>query len=129
MDGAEVEARALAHSYIGTEHILLALLREPESRAARALASLGVTYEKVTAAVARMMGRGVEVDALPPAFTGKAQEAVDLAAREASGQGLERADTEHILLALVQDPRGAATRILVQLDAEPAMIRAALGRA
>lgn len=106
----------------------MALLRESESRAGQALASLGVTHENITAAVVRMMGRGVEAEDRTPGFTGKAQDAVELAAREASAQGLERADTEHILLALVQDPRGAATRILVQLDAEPEMIRAALGR-
>ena len=77
-----------------------------------------------------MMGMGVESDpgsdAGEPLFTGRAQEVIDLARQEASSRGQEPAGTEHILLALVAERDGAAVRILVQLDADPATIRAAL---
>jgi ATP-dependent Clp protease ATP-binding subunit ClpC len=123
---AHEEARALCHSYVGTEHILLGLLRERDGVAASALASLDVTYERVRVAVVRMMGLGVEdvVGELP--FTGPANEAIERAEREASMLGSERVGTEHILLSLIRDPSGAAARILVQIDADPAAIRAAV---
>jgi ATP-dependent Clp protease ATP-binding subunit ClpC len=124
---AHEEAQALRHSYVGTEHILLGLLREHDGAAATVLASLDVTHERVRMAAVRMMGLGVEdaVGELP--FTRPANEAIERAAREASVLGSERVGTEHILLALTRDPAGAAARILIQLDADSAAIRAALG--
>ena len=124
---AHEEARALRHSYVGTEHMLLGLLREDKGAAATALASLDVTHERVRIAVVRMMGRGVEDAASELPFTGPANEAIERASREASVLGSERVGTEHILLALTRDPAGAAARILLQLDADPAAIRVALG--
>jgi ATP-dependent Clp protease ATP-binding subunit ClpC len=125
---ANDEARALHHSYIGTEHILLGLLRAQDGAAASVLSSLEVTYDQVRVWVVRMMGTGVgEVgDELP--FTGAANEAVDRASREAAVLGAEEIGTEHILLALTRDPAGAAGRILRQLDVEPATVREAIGR-
>jgi ATP-dependent Clp protease ATP-binding subunit ClpC len=124
---AHEEARTLRHSYVGTEHILLGLLRERDGLAATTLASFEVTYERVRLAVVRMMGLGVEDATGELPFTGPASEAIERAGREASTLGSERVGTEHILLALTRDPAGAAPRILVQLDADPAAIRAALG--
>jgi ATP-dependent Clp protease ATP-binding subunit ClpC len=124
---AHEEARALRHSYVGTEHILLGLLREQDGAAAIALGSLDVHHERVRIAVVRMMGRGVEDAAAELPFTGPANEAIERASREASVLGSKRVGTEHILLALTRDPAGAAARILLQIDADPAAIRAALG--
>jgi ATP-dependent Clp protease ATP-binding subunit ClpC len=124
---AHEEARTLRHSYVGTEHILLGLLRERDGLAATTLASFEVTYERVRLAVVRMMGLGVEDATGELPFTGPASEAIERAGREASTLGSERVGTEHILLALTRDPAGAAPRILVQLDADPGAIRAALG--
>jgi ATP-dependent Clp protease ATP-binding subunit ClpA len=85
-----------------------------------------------------MMGVGVEPtpdsgsdsdsdsDSGGPTFTGRAQDAIDLARREADRRGKADVGTEHILLALVEERDGAAVRILQQLDADPATIRAAL---
>ena len=86
-----------------------------------------MTHAQVQTAVVRMMGRGVA----PPGddqlvFTGRAEDVVEQARREAAGAGREQADTEHLLLALMQERDGAAVRILRQLDADPAAIRAAL---
>jgi ATP-dependent Clp protease ATP-binding subunit ClpC len=113
---------------VGTEHILLALLREDGGTAAAVLKTSGVTYDDVRAAVIRMMGMGVEADPVSgePMFTGRAQDAIDLAGQEASSRGQDQAGTEHILLALIAERDGAAVRILYQLDADPAAIRAAL---
>jgi ATP-dependent Clp protease ATP-binding subunit ClpC len=113
---------------VGTEHILLALLGEDDGTAARVLNSSGVTYEQVRVAVIRMMGMGAETDpgADEPSFTGRAQDVIDLAQQEASRRGQDPAGTEHILLALVAERNGAAVRILLQLDADPAAIRSAL---
>jgi ATP-dependent Clp protease ATP-binding subunit ClpC len=113
---------------VGTEHLLLALLGEDGGTAAGVLKSSGVTYEQVRTAVIRMMGTGAEADpaAEEPSFTGPAQRALDLAQQEASSRGEDPAGTEHILLALVAEGDGAAVRILLQLDADPAAIRSAL---
>ncbi len=124
---AHEEARTLRHSYVGTEHIMLGLLRERDGLAATTLASFEVTHDRVRLAVVRMMGLGVEDATGELPFTGPASEAIERAGREASVLGSERVGTEHILLALTRDPAGAAPRILVQLDADPAAIRAALG--
>jgi ATP-dependent Clp protease ATP-binding subunit ClpC len=79
-------------------------------------------------AVIRMMGQGVEsgADAEGPAFTGPAEDAIELARRQASRRGQDQVGTEHLLLALVQERNGAAVRILLGLDADPDAIRAAL---
>jgi ATP-dependent Clp protease ATP-binding subunit ClpC len=124
---AHEEARTLHHSYVGTEHILLGLLRDRGGVAATVLASLDVTHDRVRAAVVRMMGVGVEDAAGELPFTGAASEAIDRAQREASALGSERVATEHILLALMRDPSGAAARILLlHLDVDPAAVRSAV---
>jgi ATP-dependent Clp protease ATP-binding subunit ClpA len=73
---------------------------------------------------------GVGADPAPgveePTFTGRAQDALELAGREASRRGQSQTGTEHILLALVGERDGASVRILQQLDADPAAIRSAL---
>jgi ATP-dependent Clp protease ATP-binding subunit ClpC len=111
---------------VGTEHILLALLRGEKGTAAGVLKSSGTGYEQVRAAVIAMMGLGVEATPGEPSFTGRAQDVIKLAEQEASRGGQDQAGTEHILLALVQERDGAAVRILRQLDADPAAIRSAL---
>jgi ATP-dependent Clp protease ATP-binding subunit ClpC len=120
------EARELRHSFIGTEHILLALFRAPEGTAAQVLASFGVTHAQVRTAVVRMMGLGLEPPEGELALTGPAQDVLDRARREASIRDERQVGTEHILLALVHKRDGAATRILLQLDADPTDIRSAL---
>jgi ATP-dependent Clp protease ATP-binding subunit ClpC len=120
------EAHALRHSYVGTEHLLLALLRDQDSVAARTLASLGIPYADVRTAVVRMLGTGVdeEPDELP--LTSQAERAVELAEREAADRGQAPADTQHLLLALASGAAGAAGRILLQLDADGQTIAAAI---
>jgi ATP-dependent Clp protease ATP-binding subunit ClpC len=90
------------------------------------LASLGVSHRHVHTAVLRMMGLGVESPGSELLFTAQAEDVIDRARREASIRSQPLVGTEHILLALIQEPNGAAARILVELDADPAAIRAAL---
>src|SRR6478672_3589538 len=80
---AQDEARALKHNYIGTEHILLGLLREEEGLAARVLESLDITVEEVRAQVARIVGQGDEVTTGQIPFTPRAKKVLELALREA----------------------------------------------
>jgi ATP-dependent Clp protease ATP-binding subunit ClpC len=111
---------------VGTEHILLGLLRVPEGTAAKTLAALDVTHDVVRQAVVRMMGIGVEVPETELSFTGRAEDTIDRARREASIRDEPEVGTEHLLLALVHEPGGAAARILLQFDADSAAIRSAL---
>jgi len=126
---AHEEARELRHSYVGTEHILLGLLLERDGMAATALASLEISYERVRAAVVRMIGVGAEEVAGELPLTTPAQNALERASREASVLGADRVGTEHILLALAREPGGAAARILLQLDVDATAIRAAVSGA
>ena len=73
-----------------------------------------------------MMGLGVEVPGEELSLTGRAEDAIDRARREAAIGDQPQVGTEHILLALIREQDGAAVRILLQLDADPAVIRAAL---
>ena len=80
---AQEEARTLKHNYIGTEHILLGLLREEEGLAARVLESLDITTERVRSQVVRIVGSGEEVTSGQIPFTPRAKKVLELALREA----------------------------------------------
>jgi len=120
---AQEEARSLKHNYIGTEHLLLGLLREEEGVAARVLEALEVSTEEVRAAVVRIVGQGDEVSAGQIPFTPRAKKVLELALREALSLGHNYIGTEHILLGLIREDEGVAARILLDLDAEPEKIR------
>jgi ATP-dependent Clp protease ATP-binding subunit ClpC len=121
---AQDEARALKHNYIGTEHILLGLLREEEGLAARVLESLDVTVEEVRAQVARIIGPGDEpiVSGQIP-FTPRAKKVLELSLREALSLKHNYIGTEHILLGLVRENEGVAARILLDFGADAEKIR------
>src|SRR5476651_2438989 len=120
---AQEEARTLKHNYIGTEHILLGLLREEEGLAARVLESLDITVEEVRAQVARIVGQGDEVTTGQIPFTPRAKKVLELALREALSLGHNYIGTEHILLGLVRENEGVAARILLDFDADSEKIR------
>lgn len=120
---AQEEARALKHNYIGTEHILLGLLREEEGLAARVLDSIDVTAERVRAQVVRIVGSGDDVSSGQIPFTPRAKKVLELALREALSLGHNYIGTEHILLGLVRENEGVAARILLDFDADAERIR------
>jgi ATP-dependent Clp protease ATP-binding subunit ClpC len=121
---AQDEARALGHNYIGTEHILLGLLREEEGLAARVLESLDITVEEVRAQVKRLVGQGDEelVTGQIP-FTPRAKKVLELALREALALGHNYIGTEHVLLGVVRESKGVAARILGDLGADAETVR------
>jgi ATP-dependent Clp protease ATP-binding subunit ClpC len=120
---AQEEARALHHNYIGTEHILLGLLREEQGLAARVLGSLGLTLEKARAQVARLVAPSEEVTSGQIPFTPRAKKVLELSLREALALGDDYIGTEHILLGLVREHEGVAMRVLLDFDADSAKIR------
>src|ERR1044072_6212106 len=120
---AQDQPRALKHNYIGTEHILLGLLREEEGLAARVLESLDITVEEVRAQVARIVGQGDEVTTGQIPFTPRAKKVLELALREALTLAHNYIGTEHILLGLVRENEGVAARILLDFDADAEKIR------
>jgi hypothetical protein len=123
---AQEEARTLSHNYIGTEHILLGLLREDQGIAAQALESLGVTVERVRAQVVRIVGAGEELTTGQIPFTPRAKKVLELALREALSLSHNYIGTEHILLGLIRENEGVAARILLDFDADSEKVRNAV---
>lgn len=109
---AQEEARSFFHNYIGTEHLLLGLLRERESLAAQALAKLGVTIEQVRAGVEQKIGRGDEPVQGEIDYVPRVRKVLSLAMAEAERQGSGYVRTEHILLGIVRDGGGVGADIL-----------------
>jgi ATP-dependent Clp protease ATP-binding subunit ClpC len=120
---AQDEAHALRHNYIGTEHLLLGLLREEEGLAARVLRSFDVTLEGVRAQVGRIVGPGDELTTGQIPFTPRAKKVLELSLREAQALGHQFIGTEHLLLGLVRENEGVASRILLESDADAEKIR------
>jgi ATP-dependent Clp protease ATP-binding subunit ClpC len=115
---AQEEARILRHNYIGTEHLLLGLLREADGVAARVLGSLDVGLEEVRGEVTRIVGEGDHESQGQIPFTPRAKKVLELALREALSLGHNYIGTEHILLGLVRENEGVAARILNDLDVD-----------
>jgi len=121
---AQDEARSLGHGYIGTEHLLLGLIREEEGLGARALESLGVSVDEVRDRVVRIVGRGDEVPIGQIAFTPHAKRTLELSLREALSLGHNYIGTEHLLLGLVRDNRGVGAQVLLELGIDAEAVRA-----
>ena len=112
---AQDEARHFDHNYVGTEHILLGLVREGEGVAAQALTSLGVTLERVREQVESIVGHGEGTGSQIP-FTPRSKKVLELGLREAMQLGHNYIGTEHLLLGLVKEGEGVATRVLFNLE-------------
>ena len=110
---AQEEARMLGHNYIGTEHILLALLHEGEGVAARALIALGISLDATRQAVEDIIGRGTQAPSGHIPFTPRSKKVLELSLREARSLGSDYIGTEHILLALLREGDGVAAQVLV----------------
>ncbi len=105
---AQEEARSLGHNYIGTEHILLGLLRDAEGIAARVLESRNVTSEEVRSRVMIIVGLGDMAATGQIPFTPRAKKVLELSLREALTLGHDYIGTEHILLGLAREPEGVS---------------------
>jgi len=109
------EARALNHNYVGTEHLLLGLLRESDGIAAQVLMNLGLKLEDVRQAVLNLLGGRADDAGTPPTderLTNPAEDALELANQEAQRFNYEYVGTEHVLLGLVKEGRGLAATAL-----------------
>jgi ATP-dependent Clp protease ATP-binding subunit ClpC len=121
---AQEEARMLNHNYVGTEHILVALIREGGGVAAQALESLGITEETARQQVEEVVGPGQpgpQRGHLP--FTPRAKKILQLSMREAIALGHAYIGTEHILLGLLRAEDGVAIRVLNGLGVDPNRVR------
>ena len=123
---AQEEARGLKHDYVGTEHLLLGLLREEEGRAAKVLASLGVTFESARRQVVRIVGAGEKHSPAQMRFTTPAKKSLELALHEALSLGHDYIGTEHLLLGLVSQGESVASEILRDSNADPETVRDAV---
>jgi ATP-dependent Clp protease ATP-binding subunit ClpC len=120
---AQEEARRLNHRYIGTEHLLLGLVREENSVAARVLRSLGVEADAVRAAVEDITGRGDQTVGSQIGLSARTKRIIELAVNQARGMGNSYIGTEHLLLGIVEDGEGVAIEVLKSLGVTAERIR------
>jgi ATP-dependent Clp protease ATP-binding subunit ClpA len=120
---AQEEARKLNHNYIGTEHLLLGLIRESEGVAAKALESLGISLDAVRQQVREIIGQGQQPPSGHIPFTKRAKKTLELSMRESMQLGHNYIGTEHILLGLLREGDGVAAQVLVKLGADLNLVR------
>jgi ATP-dependent Clp protease ATP-binding subunit ClpC len=117
---AQEEARELNHDFIGSEHILLGLIREHDGIAAKALDASGVGYTVARAKVEEITGIGDDSSPGAPPFTRRAKNVLERALREALQFGHTYIGTEHLLLGIVRVGEGGAITVLLDLGVDPA---------
>ncbi|KAL6769511.1 CLPC1 [Auxenochlorella protothecoides x Auxenochlorella symbiontica] len=120
---AQEEARRLGHNFVGTEQILLGLIGESTGIAAKVLKSMGVTLKDARVEVEKIIGRGSGFVAVEIPFTPRAKRVLELSLEEARQLGHNYIGTEHILLGLLREGEGVASRVLETLGADPQKIR------
>ncbi|OGX40103.1 MAG: hypothetical protein A3G91_04190 [Omnitrophica WOR_2 bacterium RIFCSPLOWO2_12_FULL_50_9] len=121
---AKEEARRFNHDYIGTEHLLLGLVREGEGVAAAVLQKLGVDLETIRIEVEKLVQPGPQTQVLGDIpFTPRSKKALELSAEEARALGHNYIGTEHLLLGLVKEGEGMAYRVLLNLGLDLAKLR------
>jgi len=121
---AQEEAHRFNHNYIGTEHILLGLVREGDGVAAKVLANLGVELNKVRSAVEFIIGRGDRTVLGEIGLTPRAKKVIELAVDEARRLNHSYIGTEHLLLGLVREGEGIAAGVLESLGVNLERVRA-----
>ncbi|MGW7686007.1 Clp protease N-terminal domain-containing protein [Kribbella sp. NPDC054772] len=120
---AQEEARGLDHVYVGTEHLLLGLIKQGSGLAARVLADLGITAPAVRDLVVEIIGRGAggAVGSIP--FTPRAKSTFEFAWREARARGAEQVGPEHLLLGVLHDGDGVGGQIITKLATDTEQVR------
>ena len=120
---AQDEARLRNHDDLGTEHLLLGLIREREGVAVPALESLGISLEVVRAQVQEIIGQGQNAPTSHIPFTPRAKKVLELSFREALQLHHDYLGTEHLLLGLIGEGEGVAAQVLMQLGADLSRVR------
>jgi ATP-dependent Clp protease ATP-binding subunit ClpC len=121
---AQEEARRLKHNYVGTEHLLLGLLREGQGSARTILRQMGLSAQSVRSSVKRIIGEGTEPAAGAARFTPRAKKVLELSVRAEGDEG--RVQSHRILLALLEEGEGVAAEILNERGVTLEGIREAL---
>ena len=121
---AQEEAQRFNHNYIGTEHLLLGLVREGDGVAARVLSNMGVQLPKVRSAVEFIIGRGDQAPTGDIGLTPRAKKVIELAVDEARRLNHHYIGTEHLLLGLVREGEGIAAGVLESLGVNLEKVRA-----
>ncbi|WP_288832575.1 ATP-dependent Clp protease ATP-binding subunit [uncultured Corynebacterium sp.] len=120
---AQEEARALNHNYMGTEHILLGLIKEGEGVAAKALESMGINLDDVRREVEEIIGHGSQPVTGHIPFTPRAKKVLELSLREGLQMGHKYIGTEFLLLGLIREGDGVAAQVLIKLGADLPRVR------
>ena len=119
-------AGELGHGYVGTEHLLLGLLREEEGIAHRVLSEYGITDEMVCSVLLSSVGRGLSGAAPTQGLTPRAKSVVELAVSEAARTGAGYIGTEHLLMGILREGNNMALRILQTVGADPRKMYASI---
>lgn len=121
---AKEEARRFNHDYIGTEHLLLGLIREGEGVAAAVLQKMGVSLQNIRLEIEKLVQPGPTTQILGDIpFTPRAKKVLELAAEEARSLGHNYIGTEHILLGLIREGEGVASQVLMNLGLDLNRVR------
>ena len=120
---AQEEARLLGHDYVGTEHLLLGLIREGEGGAAMALQALGISLEDVRREVEAIIDGDRRQPLAHIPFTLGAKKALDLSAEESVRLGHDYVGTGHLLLGLIREGQGVVAQVLMERGADLASVR------
>ena len=120
------EAHRFNHNYIGTEHLLLGVVREGDGVAARVLADMGVDLPKVRGAIAHIIGRGDKMVAGEIGLTPRAKKVIELAVDEARRLNHHYIDTEHLLLGMIREGEGIAAGVLESMGVNLDRVRQAV---
>ncbi|MBR7149849.1 MAG: ATP-dependent Clp protease ATP-binding subunit, partial [Oscillospiraceae bacterium] len=123
---AQEAAGELGHGYVGCEHLLLALLREDEGIAYRALIETGLTEQMLHDLIVRAVGRGLSGSAPSQGLTPRAKSTVEFAVAEAMRSRSMYIETEHLLLGLLRDGSNMAVRLLSTAGVEPKKLYSAV---
>jgi len=120
---AQDEARAMGHDHVGTEHLLIGLLREQDGLGGNVLRELGVGVDQARAAVLMVVPRGEKAPRGQIRWTARAKHVLELALREALSLGHSFIGTEHLLLGLVREVEGLGARVLADVGADAEAVR------
>ncbi|MDO4271211.1 MAG: ATP-dependent Clp protease ATP-binding subunit [Eubacteriales bacterium] len=126
---AQEAAASFGHSYIGSEHLLLGLLREGGGPAAKALTACGVTDDALVKEIETLSGRGAPDSSAPQGMTPRTKRIIELAIQSASQMGTNYVGTEHLLLGILREGQNVGLTALANLKVSPQSLAEKLSEA